>query len=149
MFGIKLADLPRKAKWLVTLVLGSFGLNHLFSAWLVWEVTHNVDAGAKEHFAFKTLAVLLRMAHQHTFGHATMYFITSAIFLLAELSETLVITIVTAAFLGAQMDLASWFLLKYSSERWEILSMIGGLMYSASFLAMTIIILSQMWRKKT
>lgn len=146
MFGITLSGLPRKAKWLVTLLLISYALNHVFSSLLVWEVTRHVDASAKEHFAYKTLAVLLRMAHQHTFGHGTMYFVTSAIFLFAGLGEALTLAVIAAAFAGAWLDLASWFLLKYGSERWEILSVIGGGMYAVSFTVMFFAILFRMWR---
>ena len=31
----------------------------------------------------KTLGALLRMGHQHTFGHGVMYFLTAAVFLFA------------------------------------------------------------------
>lgn len=147
MPAITLRELPRPAKWLVTLVIISFALNHLFSAWLVWEVTTNVDPSAKEHFAYKTFAVLLRMAHQHTFGHGTMYFITSALFLFAGMPELLALALITGAFLGAWLDLASWFLLKYGSPRWELLSMASGILYAVSFALMAGIILYQTWRR--
>lgn len=149
MFNISLNELPRPAKWLITLVLTSFLLNHLFAALLVWQVTTQVDSSAKEHFAFKTFAVLLRMAHQHTFGHGTMYFITCALFLFAGMPEILTLTLITGAFLGAWLDLASWFLLKYGSERWEILSMVSGGTYAVCFVAMAGITLFQVWRKRT
>lgn len=146
MFGVELYRLPRPARWLITLVLVSFALNHLFAGWLVWEVTNNIDDGAKEHFAFKSFAVLLRMAHQHTFGHGTMYFISGALFLFAGMSEGFTLAVLAAAFLGAWLDLASWFLLKYGSHRWELLSIAGGATYSLAFLAMFTTTLWRTWR---
>ena len=145
MQGFNLRDLPLRARWLLTLVLASYALNHLTSAALVWEVTRHVDSTAKEHFAFKSLAVLLRMAHQHTFGHGTMYFVTSGIFLFAGLSDRVTLTLITLPFAGATIDLASWFLLKYGSAKWEWLSVAGGLMYSAAFAAMFLVSFHQMW----
>ncbi|MBI4424942.1 MAG: hypothetical protein HY554_14515 [Elusimicrobia bacterium] len=149
MNGLELGRLPRSARWLVTLVLLSFALNHLFAFWLVWETTTNVDASAKEHFAYKTFAALLRMGHQHAFGHGTMYFITSALFLLTGLPERFTIPVITAAFLGAWLDLGSWFLLKYGSERWEWLSIASGTAYAAAFLIMLTATLWRAWRPRS
>jgi hypothetical protein len=148
MFGITLSVLPRKAKWLVTLVLLSFLLNHLFAVLLVREVTTRIDASAKEHFSYKSLAILFRMAHQHAFGHGVMYFITGAIFLFAEVSELLAIGLIGAVFIGSWMDIVSWFLLKYGSARWDLLSMASGATYALAFSAMTGIIFFQMWRPR-
>ena len=145
MFGYTLSRLPRKAKHLVSLVLVSYALTHISAVMLIWEVTRHVDATAKEHWAFKTYAVLLRMAHQHTFGHGTMYFVVSAIFLFAGLSERLTLLVITAAFVGAWMDLSSWFLLKHYSANWEYLSYFGGGLYVSAFTTMFFVILYQMW----
>ena len=145
MFGISLSTLPRTAKWLITLAIVSFGMTHLFAAALVWQVTTQVDASAKEHFNFKSFAVLLRMGHQHAFGHGTMYFLTGAVFLFAGISEFWTLALITGTFVGAWLDLTSWFLLKYGSERWELLSMVSGTAYAASFAAMAVIILCRLW----
>jgi len=144
-FQTRLSDLPLAARWLLTLALASFALNHLFAGWLVFEVTRNVDPSAKEHFAYKTLATLLRMAHQHTFGHGVMFFITGGIFLFAGFGLGTTLALVTLPFLGAWLDLASWFLLKYGSERWEALSMASGAAYSLAFAAMFSGSLWRMW----
>ena len=101
MFGVTLSALPRKAKWLATLALTSFALNHLFAVALVWQVTTQVDAGAKEHFSYKSLPVLLRMAHQHAFGHGVMYFVTGGIFLFADAPEWIALVLFTMAFVGS------------------------------------------------
>mgnify|MGYP001562993617 CR=1 FL=1 len=132
----------------MTLVLASFAMNHLWAALLVWNVTRHVDSSAHEHFSYKTLAALLRMAHQHSFGHGVMYFITGAIFLLADLPDRITLPLLTAAFVGAWLDSASWFLLKYSSAQWEFLSMISGAAFTASFFIMTGISLHQMWSRQ-
>jgi hypothetical protein len=146
MFGISLAALPRKAKWLITLVLCSFLLSHLFAALLVREVTTQIDKSAKEHFSFKSYAILLRMAHQHSFGHGVMYFIASGIFLFADAAEALTIALMTMLFAGSWLDILSWFMLKYGSARWELLSAASGAAYAGAFAAMTGIILYQLWR---
>jgi hypothetical protein len=148
MFGITLAALPRKAKWLITLVLISFLLNHLFAVLLVREVTTQIDKSAREHFSFKSFAILLRMAHQHAFGHGVMYFLTSAFFLLAEASEALAIGLMTALFAASWFDILSWFLLKFRTGRWELLSEASGTTYAVVFFVMTGTILYQMWRPR-
>jgi hypothetical protein len=148
VLGITLRNLPLKAKWLVTLVLFSFLLNHAFAALLVREVTTQIDKSAKEHFSFKSYAILLRMAHQHTFGHGVMYIITSAIFLLAEVADLLAVVLTTALFFGAWADIAGWFMLKYGSPRWEFLSIAAGTTYASAFLIMTAIIFAQLWRPR-
>ncbi|MBI4248572.1 MAG: hypothetical protein HY611_03630, partial [Elusimicrobia bacterium] len=110
-FPPKLQELPIEAKWLITLVLTSFCFNHLAAAALVWEVTRDVAPSAQAHFAYKSFAALLRMTHQHAFGHGTMYFITGAIFLLAGCGRKLTLALITLPFIGAWADVASWFLL--------------------------------------
>jgi hypothetical protein len=148
MFGVTLSALPRKAKWLATLALTSFALNHLFAVALVWQVTTQVDAGAKEHFSYKSPPVLLRMAHQHAFGHGVMYLATGGIFLFADAPEWAALALFTAAFVGSWLDIAAWFLLKYRSARWELLSEASGSAYALAFTAMTAISLFQMWRPR-
>lgn len=145
MLGVTLKDFPLRARWLITLVLLSFALNHISSSVLVWEVTRNVDSSAKEHFTYKTLAALLRMTHQHTFGHGAMYFIAAAIFLFAGWSERKTLILITLPFVGAWLDIASWFLLKYSSEKWEILSIFSGTLYATAFAIMFFSCMRQMW----
>ena len=147
--SIKLNTLPLTARWLITLVLVSFALTHLFSMALVWEVTRNVDASAHEHFSYKSLAVLLRMGHQHTFGHGVMYGLTGAIFLFAGASQRWTLAVITGAFFGAWLDLGSWFLLKFYSENWEYLSMFAGGLFSLSFAAMLLLSLRALWTRPT
>jgi hypothetical protein len=145
-FGITLRGLPLKAKVLVTFVLLSFLFNHAFAVLLVHEVTTKVDPGAREHFSYKSLAILLRMAHQHFFGHGVMYFITAGIFLLADVAEWLTILLIFALFTASWLDIVSWFGLKYRSARWEWLSIGAGTTYAGVFLIMTTVVLYQMWR---
>lgn len=145
MNDLHLSKLPAQAKWLITLMLTSFMMTHLFAAMLVFEVTTHVNSSAKEFFAYKTLASMLRMAHQHTFGHGTMYFLTSAVFLLARPRNAVAIPLITGLFVGAWLDQASWFLLKYSSERWEWLSRAAGTMYGLCFLVIVVLTLTAMW----
>lgn len=148
MFGITLRGLPLQFRWLLTLVLVSFALNHLSSTALVWEVTRHVNTTAGEHFGYKTLAALLRMTHQHTFGHGTMYFLTGLIFLFAGWPRKATLVIVTLPFVGAWLDILSWFLLKYCSGKWEALSLVSGFLYLTSFAAMFVGCLRQMWWPK-
>ena len=58
------------------------------------------------------------------------------------------VLVTAAAFAGAGLDLASWFLLKYYSEKWEYLSMAGGTLYSAAFAVMTIVILYDLYFRR-
>lgn len=136
---------PLPARWLATLVLASYAANHAFASWLVWEVTRNAADSAQEHFSYKTLAQLLRMAHQHSFGHGTMYFLVGALFLFAGTSRRTALVLLTLPFLGAWLDIVSWFGLKYGSPRWEWLSIASGSAYSIGFLAMSALILKRAW----
>ena len=56
--------------------------------------------------------------------------------------------LVPAPSVGAWLDLGSWFGLKFLSEKWEYLSMVGGTMFAGSFLAMFCISMYQMWLAK-
>lgn len=142
----RLGRLPRPLRWLLTLLLASFALNLLFSCLLVREVTRETASSAEEYFSYKSAAALLRMAHQHSFGHGVMFFLTGGIFLMAGRGERLSLALVTGAFLGAWLDLASWFLIKYRSGAWEALSAASGLLFTTCFLAMAAISLYEMWR---
>jgi len=145
MFGVTLSRLPRTARWLLTLMLASFALNHLFASAMIWQATRGSEATAKEFFAYKSLEALLRMAHQHVFGHGVMYFLTAGVFLFAGWPERWTLLLITAPFVGAWLDLASWFLLKYGSEKWEYLSAAAGVLFSASFAVMLLASLKELW----
>ncbi len=110
---------------------------HVFALVLVRTVTEAAGS-AQAHFAYRDLTYLLRMSHQHLFGHGAMYFVTGGLFLATPFPEKVKAFAVPLPFLGAALDLASWWLLKYSSVNCELLSVLGGSLLTFSFLGMAL-----------
>jgi hypothetical protein len=110
---------------------------HAFALWLAKAVTHAAGS-AQDHFAYRDLIYLLRMSHQHLFGHGVMYFIAGMFFLATPVRERTKAWIVPLPFIGAGLDLAAWWMLKYASSDMEWLSAAGGLLFTASFLGMAL-----------
>ena len=114
---------------------------HVFALLLVRNVTEAAGS-AQAHFAYRDLNYLLRMSHQHLFGHGAMYFITGFLFLATPFPERLKAMVVPLPFLGAALDLTAWWLLKYTPGNWEMLSALAGGFFTFSFLGMA---LSTLW----
>jgi hypothetical protein len=143
---LRVSDFSPAAKLLSTAVLVTYAGVHLFALWLARHVSE-VAGSAQTHFAYRDLTYLLRMSHQHMFGHGTMYFVTGALFLMTDVREGLKRGIVLLPFVGAGMDLGCWWLLKHDARNWEWLSMLGGAIFTGSFLGMVFVLLRQLWRK--
>ena len=141
----QLRHLPASAKALITAFLVSMGLNHAFAGWLSFEIANSAAGGEKEHFQYKTLVYLLRMSHQHAFGHGIMYFALGAIFLLSSLPERLKTLLILIPFIGAGVDLLAWWLEKYAQANYEWLSIVGGILFSAGFTVLSLRIFWELW----
>ena len=141
----RLRELPRAAKLLVTAFLFSMGLNHIFASILTWQIAHSAAGSAKEHFQYKSLVYMLRMSHQHAFGHGIMYFALGGIFLLSVVPEPAKSVLILLPFIGATIDLSSWWLLKYAEADYEWLSAIGGTLFALGFAVMSLRIFWELW----
>lgn len=146
--GFALPGLPFSAKLLISAFLVSMAVNHAFAGWLSWEVANSAAGGAKEHFQYKNLEHLLKISHQHAFGHGAMYFLTGAVFLLCSWREKVKAAIVLLPFAGAMTDLASWWLLKYLAGDYEWVSAAGGTLFSLGFSIMFFRIFYELWLVK-
>jgi hypothetical protein len=144
--GLRMSDFSPGGKALATGVLLFFTGVHGFALWLSHEVGEAAGS-AQAHFSYKDLIYLLRMSHQHLFGHGVMYFLTGALFLTTQGREEVKTAVVLLPFVGAGLDLGSWWLLKYNARDWESLSMISGTLFTASFLYMVVVSLWQLWRR--
>ena len=140
-----LPRLPVSARLLITAFLVSMALNHLFAGGLAWQLSHSELGSIKEHFQYKDLIYLLRMSHQHAFGHGIIYALLGAVFLLSSWPEKLKAAIILTPFLGALLDLSSWWMLKYLAGDYEWLSIAGGIISSLGFAIMTLRILYELW----
>src|SRR6266700_3029341 len=145
--GMMLSRLSVSAKTLITLFLAAMILNHLFAVLLTYYLTHSAFQSAAEYFHFTDVRKLLRMSHQHMFGHGTMYFIVGALFCLTSVKESWKRVVIPLPFAGAALDLMSWWLIKFKGEKWEILSMLGGSLLSLGFAVMVLGVLYELWLK--
>ena len=88
---------------------------------------------------------LAAMTHAHLFGLVTMYTLISALFLFTRLGERLKILILSTAISGGLWDVTSWWLIKYASAKFEIISILSGAMAALGFLTMILFILYETW----
>ena len=147
MKDLRVSDFPLSARLLASAVLVFFTGAHVFALWLSRNVGEAAGS-AQAHFAYKELIYLLRMSHQHLFGHGTMYFLTGALFLLTDAREKIKIVLPLLPFMGAALDLASWWMLKYGTYDCEWLSILGGTLFTGSFLAMVLVLLRDLWKPR-
>jgi hypothetical protein len=144
VLGVRLGELPLKARWLITLLLVSYLLNHAWAFLLIKEI-QGVEPSIKDYFSYKTTVSLLRMAHQHSFGHGTMFFLTGGLALFTTLPDALLIALITAAFAGAWLEHLTWFMLKGGSAAWERVLPVAGTLYAGAFVVMTARVLWELW----
>lgn len=148
-FSFPLINLPTSAKSLISLLIGIFCLVHLFALSEVYLQSRIVWKSVEEYFFGMTLAKLVAISHAHLFGHAVMYTLVSAIFLLCHLSESIKVPIVSVTIAGGVWDVLSWWMIKYVSAGFEALSAIAGGMSALGFLTMVILIFRELWFRKT
>lgn len=118
--------LPGSVKWLISAFVLFCALNHVFAGLTVYLSTRATAGGVEEYWYYKTAVDLARMSHQHFFGHGTMYLLLGAVLLMTPLSEKKKCVVVLLPFLGAGLDQLAWWLMKYHSIHWELLSMFAG-----------------------
>ena len=123
-------------------------LNHAFAGWLSWEIAHSAAGSAREHFQYKDLVYLLRMSHQHAFGHGAMYTLMGGAFLFSLWPEKVKAFFIVLPFVGATVDLASWWLMKYAFRDYEWLAGVGGTMFTLGFAVIALRTFYEMWLMK-
>lgn len=147
---LTLGRLPRSAKVLITLFLVAVAANHVFSLLLAYHVTHEAFSSTEEYYHYQQdTRKLLRMSHQHAFGHGIMYLALGGIFCLASVREKWKLILIPAPFIGAGLDQTSWWLVKFKGVQWEWLSYFGSVLFSLGFAAMALIILFELWFAKS
>lgn len=151
---IIIEDLPRSAKVAITLTLISYSLVHIFALLEVYMVTKVAFKSTSEYFFYMKLPKLLATSHAHFFGHGTMYFITSMIFMFSKLREVWKIVFISLALSAGLLDVSSWWAIKYGGSQYEFFSAIAGIMSVVGWGFMTIRIVFEAWftdsfRKKT
>lgn len=145
---VTIAGLPPAAKLLVIFFLGATALTHAFAAGAVFYTTTVSTAGHADYFriVMKPLQ-LLRMSHQHAFGHGTMYFLLGALALATTAAPFLQALGIALTSLGAACDLASWWLQHYAGPDFHPLSVGAGAAFSTGYLLLAGLILRDLARR--
>ncbi len=142
---ILIQDFPSSAKVLATLTLISYGLVHIFALLEVYAVTKISFKSTSEYFFYMKLPKLMATSHAHFFGHGTMYFITSALFLFSKLNEFWKIVFISLALSAGLLDVSSWWAIKFGGSQYEVFSAIAGVMSVVGWGFMAIRILYEAW----
>ena len=145
---ILIKDFPTSAKVAATLTLISYALVHIFAFLEVYLVSRVSFKSTSEYFFYMKLPKLIATSHAHFFGHGTMYFVTSAIFIFSKLSELWKIMFISLALSAGLLDVGSWWAIKYGGNQYEIFSALAGIMSVVSWgFMMTRIIYEAWWEE--
>lgn len=142
---ILLEGFPLSAKVAVTLALIAYGLVHVFALLEVYLVTKVTFKSASEYFFYMKLPKLAVTSHTHFFGHGTMYFITSLIFIFSKMNEFWKIVFIGIALSAGLLDVPSWWAIKYGGSRYELFSALAGMMSVVGWGFMAARILYEVW----
>lgn len=125
---IFIQEFPVSAKVAVTLTFISYGFVHALALLEVFAVTKVAFKSTSEYFFYMNLPKLLATSHAHFFGHGTMYFITSTVFIFSKLKEFWKIFFISLALSAGLLDVPSWWAIKYAGSQFEVFSAIAGMM---------------------
>ena len=142
---ILIKDFPTSAKVAATLTLISYALVHIFAFLEVYLVSKVSFKSTSEYFFYMKLPKLIATSHAHFFGHGTMYFVTSAIFIFSKLSEFWKIMFISLALSAGLLDVGSWWAIKYGGNHYEMFSALAGIMSVVAWGFMTIRIMYEAW----
>lgn len=142
---ILLENLPMSAKAAITLVLISYVLVHVFALFEVYLKSRIDFKSTTEYFFYMKLTKLVATSHAHFFGHGTMYFLTSLIFIFSRLREHWKIIFISLAMAAGLLDVPSWWAIKYGSEYYEIFSALAGTLSLTGWGFMTARISYEIW----
>ncbi len=87
-----------------------------------------------------------KQAHIHMFGIAMFLIVVTLLFAYTTYKESIRTGLIVASFGGAFLDIFSWWFSKYVTELVYLIFSMGGLMV-ASILAMSFLILADIWKK--
>lgn len=146
--AVDLGRLPDSAKVLITLPLVIYGFVHLFALFTVYLQTRVAWTSAEEYFFYMKPWKLSATSHVHLFGHATMYSLVGLAFLFTRVPEKLKIAILATPVISAPLDIYSWWLMKYVSAKFELLSMGSGMLFSLGFLTMAVTTFYEVWLRE-
>lgn len=88
-----------------------------------------------------------KQAHIHMFGISTFLVLISLLFAYTTYKESIRSALIIASFGGAFLDIFSWWFSKFVPELVYLIFAMGGLMVS-SILAMSVLILANIWKKE-
>ena len=145
---VVLADFPDSAKMSLTLLLAAYGLVHAMGVGEAYLKSRNDFTSAGEYFYYMSLGKLVATSHAHLFGHGTMYFLTSALFLFSSVSERTKTLLIGLAMSSGLLDVASWWMLKYHGDVWEIFAVLAGILYIFGWGSMAGRMTWEMWRPR-
>lgn len=144
-FSFSLAQLPVSARVLATFFVLILGLVHIFALTEVYLQSKVTWSSAEEYFFYMKPTKLAATTHAHLFGHVTMYALVATLFLFTRLGETWKTLILSIAIAGGLWDVTSWWLIKYASAKFEMLSILSGAMAAVGFLTMVLLVLAEIW----
>lgn len=117
---------------------------------------HDAESGLPEvakHDVAKSLAevdhgasigTLTRVSHIHLFGISFIFLFVGWIFGMAEFDQRWKVILISTPFAFLVLDVASWWLTKFWPDC-AVITMVGGLGYSAAAMVMFITSFAQMW----
>lgn len=144
-----LSDLPWSAKLAVSLSLLSYGFVHVLGLTGAYLVSTISFKSAAEYFFYMKLAKLVGTSHAHLFGHATMYALTSAVFIFSKISERWKIVFIGMALGAGLLDVPSWWAIKYGGDDYEIFSAISGVMSVIGWGSMAAVVIFELLFSKS
>jgi len=92
-----------------------------------------------------SLADLTTSSHNHMFGFSVVALLVSLIFTATRWRGPLVPLLVATSFLGALLDVASWWLTKAWGSPFHLLVIAGGAAFGGSVSAMIVLSLDELW----
>lgn len=93
----------------------------------------------------KTVGELLEVTHFHLFSMPLLLFVQGHLFLMTQWPRRWKVAIVSAAFLGAALDLAAPWLVLYVSRDLAFVKILGRVLLGPALIAFALVPLREMW----
>ena len=124
----------KSAHWniLSMVVLSFLGLNVLFGLLTAFLVTDGGSA-TDEYFENMTAFKLAKLSHQHFFGYGLLFGILALLALCFVGARKRTIFPIIFGFIFTILDVSSWWMAKYISTGFHLLSLISGSLFSLAF----------------
>jgi len=95
------------------------------------------------------IAILVKVSHIHLLGMSLIFYLLGRIFILSEMPVWLKRTVVVIPFAAILIDIGSWWFTKLTSPFFAYTVIIGGALFSISFVVQTLVSFYQMWFSKS